>query len=146
MLVEQVESKWVDCFRRVFRMCEVTPGDRVAIVSECFSRQINVKLAELVLLDLGAAVFHVVVPTPPLKDPVAVRSTGSSPAIQANESVIAALRSSASVVACTVEGLLRARELTEIRSERARLMMISDDQPQIREHLIPDPALQQDVA
>lgn len=146
MLVEQVESKWVDCFRRVFRMCESNPGDRVAILSETLSRQINVKLAELALLDLGAAVFHVVVPTPPLKDPVAVRSTGSSPAIQANESVIAALRSSAMVVDCTIEGLLHARELKEILSEGARLMMISNEHPEILERLMPDPALQKKVA
>lgn len=146
MLVEQIENKWVDCFRRVFRLCEVQPGDRVAILSETLSRSINVKLAELALLDLDAQVFHVVLPTPRLQDPVAVRSTGSSPAIQGNESVLAALRSSAMVVDCTVEGLLHARELKSILSDGARVMMISNEHPEILERLMPDPALQKKVA
>ncbi len=146
MLVEQIENKWVDCFRRVFQLCEVQSGDRVAILSETLSRPVNVKLAELALLDLGAQAFHVVLPTPRLTDPVAVRSTGSSPAIQGNESVIAALRSSALVVDCTVEGLLHARELKAILQGGARLMMISNEHPEILERLMPAPALQEKVA
>lgn len=146
MLVEQIENKWVDCFRRVFQMCELRRGDRVAILSETLSRPINVKLAELALLDLEAQVFHVVLPTPRLSDPVAVRSTGTSPAIQGNESVIAALRSSTLVVDCTVEGLLHARELKSILADGARLMMISNEHPEILERLMPDAALQKKVA
>ncbi len=146
MLIEQVENKWVDCFRRVFLLCKLRQGDRVAILSETLSRPINVKLAELALLDLGAQVFHVVLPSPRLKDPVAVRSTGSSQAIQGNESVIAALRSSTLVVDCTIEGLLHSRELKSILSDGARLMMISNEHPEILERLMPDPALQQKVA
>ncbi|MCB5364284.1 peptidase M29 [Pusillimonas sp. CC-YST705] len=146
MLVEQIENKWVDCFRRVFQMCELRRGDRVAILSETLSRPVNVKLAELALLDLGTQVFHVVLPTPRLSDPVAVRSTGTSTAIQGNESVIAALRSSTLVVDCTVEGLLHSRELKTILSAGARLMMISNEHPEILERLMPDPALQKKVA
>ena len=146
MLVEQIEHKWLDSFRKVFALCAVMPGDRVAILSETLSRAVNVKLAELALLDLGAQVFHVVQPTPRQKDPVPVRSTGSSQAIAGNESVVAALRSSALVVDCTVEGLLHAAELTAILSGGARVMMISNEHPEILERLMPDPALQTKVA
>ncbi len=146
MLIEQVENKWLDCFRRVFRMCAVRPGERVAILSETLSRPVNVKLAELALLDLGARAFHVVLPTPPQRDPVAVRSTGSSFAIQENESVIAALASSAMVVDCTVEGLLHARELKQILAQGARLMMVSNEHPEILERLMPNERVQEKVA
>lgn len=146
MLVERMEYKWVDCFRKVFQLCELRPGDRVAILSETLSRQINVRLAEMALLDLGMRAFHVVLPSPRQTDPVAVRSTGSSPAIQGNESVLAALRSSVMVVDCTVEGLLHAPELKEILSEGARLMMISNEHPEILERLMPQAALQEKVA
>lgn len=145
MLVERMEYKWVDCFRKVFQLCELRPGDRVAILSETLSRQINVRLAEMALLDLGMRAFHVVLPSPRQTDPVAVRSTGSSPAIQGNESVLAALRSSVMVVDCTVEGLLHAPELKEILSEGARLMMISNEHPEILERLMPQAALQEKV-
>ena len=136
MLVEQIEHKWLDSFRKVFALCAVMPGDRVAILSETLSRAVNVKLAELALLDLGAQVFHVVLPTPLQKDPVPVRSTGSSQAIAGNESVVAALRSSALVVDCTVEGLLHAAELKAILSGGARVMMISNEQRQQKRLLV----------
>ena len=146
MLIEQVENKWLECFRQVFRMCAVQSGERVAILSETLSRPVNVKLAELALLDLGARVFHVVLPTPRLTDPVAVRSTGSSPAIQGNESVVVALASSALVVDCTVEGLLHARELKQILAQGARLMMISNEHPEILERLMPNARVHEKVA
>lgn len=145
MLTERIEQKWLDCFRQVFRLCAVQPGDRVAILSETLSRKVNVQLAELALLDLGAQAFHVMMPSPPQNAPVAVRSTGSSAAIGGNASVLAALRTSALVVDCTVEGLLHARELKEILSEGARLMMISNEHPEILERLMPNPALKKKI-
>lgn len=145
MLTERIEGKWIASFRRVFQLCEIKPGDRVAILSETLSRKINVHLAELALSDLQAQLFHVVMPSAPLSDPVAVRSTGSSPALQGNTSVLAALRTADVVIDCTVEGLLHAPELKNILSEGARLMMISNEHPEILERLAPDPALHQKV-
>lgn len=145
MLTERIEQKWLTSFRRVFRLCQLQAGDNVAILSETLSRAVNVHLAELALQDLGCRVFHVVLPSAPLKAPVAVRSTGSSPAIQGNEAVVAALRSSTLVVDCTVEGLLHAPELKSILSEGARLMMISNEHPEILERLAPNPALAEKV-
>ena len=145
MLVEQIEWKWLECFRKVFRMCEIQPQDRVAILSETLSRPVNVKLAELALLDLGAQAFHVVLPTPRQKDPVAVRSTGSSQAIQGNGSVVEALKTSVMVVDCTIEGLLHAPELRAILDAGTRVMMISNEHPEILERLMPDGRLDERV-
>lgn len=145
MLTERIESKWIQSFRQVFQLCQVNPEDRAVILSETLSRAINVQLAELALMDLGAKVFHVIVPSTPQTDPVAVRSTGSSPVIQGNESVLAALRSSSLVVDCTVEGLLHAPELKNILSEGARVMMISNEHPEILERLMPSLAVHEKV-
>jgi 2,5-dihydroxypyridine 5,6-dioxygenase len=82
MLVERIENRWIDVFERAFRLSAVEAGDEVAILSETQSRQINVHLAELALLRIGAKPFHLVMPTPPQDAPVPVRSTGSSVAIQ----------------------------------------------------------------
>lgn len=141
MLTESIERKWLACFRRVFELCAIGPGTSAVVLSETLSRQVNVKLSELALLELGAQVCHVVLPSPPLRDPVPLRSTGTSLALQGNRSAIAAMRSAEVVIDCTIEGLLHTRELGEVLSAGTRLMMISNEHPEVLERLMPDPAL-----
>ena len=50
--------------QRCFALCKVQPGEAVAILSESQSRPLNVELAELALLRLGARPFQLRVPTP----------------------------------------------------------------------------------
>ena len=63
MLADRIEGKWIDAFCETFARCAVKPGDCAAILSETQSRPLNVQLAELALLRLGARAFHIVVPT-----------------------------------------------------------------------------------
>ena len=145
MLVDRIEGKWIDVFARVFELCDLKPGDSVAILSETQSRAVNVQLAELALHRLGARAFHVTVPTPPQRAPVAVRSTGASDALQGLEPVIAACAASTMVVDLTVEGMLHAPELPAILKDGARLLMVSNEHPEALERLAPDPALEPKV-
>ncbi len=92
MFVDRIEAKWIDAFCEVFERCAVKPGDTAAILSETQSRQLNVHLAELALLRMGARPFHVVIPTPRNKQVVPIRSTGASEAIQKLGPVVAALQ------------------------------------------------------
>src|SRR6185503_6486548 len=126
----RLESKWIDAFRRVFEMCAVRAGDAVAILSETQSRQLNVRIAELAALGLGARAFHVVVPTPKQTSPVPIRSTGATDAIQGIEPVIAALGGAVLVVDCTIEGMLHAKELPTILKAGARVLMVSNEHPE----------------
>ena len=64
MLADRIEGKWIDAFCELFEKCKVKKGDTAAILSETQSRQLNVQLAELALLRIGARPFHIVVPTP----------------------------------------------------------------------------------
>src|ERR1700752_2924317 len=82
MLADRIEAKWIDAFCEVFERCAVKSGDTAAILSETQSRALNVHLAELALLRIGARPFHVVVPTPRNRQIVPIRSTGASEAIQ----------------------------------------------------------------
>jgi len=141
MLTDRIEGKWIDAFARTFELCQVKPGESVAILSETQSRPINVQLAELALQRLKARPFHVVVPTPPQTAPVPVRSTGASDAVQKLEPVVAALAASGMVVDLTVEGMLHAPELPSILKGGARLLMVSNEHPDALERLVPDPAL-----
>jgi 2,5-dihydroxypyridine 5,6-dioxygenase len=145
VLADRIEGKWIDVFARVFELCELRPGDSVAILSETQSRAVNVQLAELALHRLGARAFHVTVPTPPQRAPVAVRSTGASDALQGLEPVIAACAASTMVVDLTVEGMLHAPELPAILERGARLLMVSNEHPEALERLAPDPALEPKV-
>src|SRR5208337_5112410 len=106
MLADRIEGKWIDAFCDVLTSCGVKHADIVAILSETQSRALNVQLAELALLRLGAKPFHVVVPTAPNPYPVPVRSTGASEAIGGLKPVVAALAQAGFVVDCTLEGLM----------------------------------------
>ena len=145
MLVERVEGKWIEAFAETFRLCGITKGETAAVLWESQSRRVNVQLTDLALQRLGARVLHVGVPTPPQKVPVPVRSTGASDAIGGLEPVLAALASSSFVADCTVEGLLHAPELGAILAGGARVLMVSNEHPEILERLVPDRALKSRV-
>jgi 2,5-dihydroxypyridine 5,6-dioxygenase len=145
MLQERIEGKWIDCFARVFARCKVEAGEEVAILSESQSRPVIPQLAELALHRLGAKPFHIVIPTPPQKAPVPVRSTGATDVIQNIRPVVDALASATFVVDCTVEGMLHAPELPEILKGGARVLMVSNEHPEALERLEPDEALEAKV-
>ena len=145
MMQQRIEAKWIDAFANVFRLCGVQPGEVAAILSESQSRPVNVQLAELALQGLGARVFHVVLPSPRLQAPVPVRSTGASDAIGGLAPAVAALAGSGFVADLTVEGLLHAPELPQILGGGARVLMVSNEHPEVLERCAPDPALEAKV-
>ena len=138
MLRDRIEAKWIDCFEHVLRLCRVSAGDVIAILSETQSRQLNIHLAELALFRLGARPFHLCIPTPRQTAPAPVRSTGASQAIQQLRPVMAALTGVPMVVDCTLEGLMHAPELPEILKSGARVLTISNEHPEALERLRPD--------
>jgi 2,5-dihydroxypyridine 5,6-dioxygenase len=141
MFSDRIEHKWITAFCEVFARCAVKPGDSAAILSETQSRALNVHLAELALLQLGARPFHVVVPTPRTRHPVPVRSTGASEAIGNLTPVVTALSAAGFIVDCTLEGLMHARETKAILKAGARILVISNEHPEALERLAPDDAL-----
>src|SRR5579885_320582 len=145
MFADRIEGKWIDAFCEVFERCAVKRGDTAAILSETQSRELNVRLAELALLRLGARPFHLVLPTPRNRHPVPVRSAGASEAIGRLAPVVSALGQAGFVVDCTVEGLMHAPETPEILKAGARIMVISNEHPEALERMVPDPALEKRV-
>lgn len=146
MLVEKIEHKWLAAFVRTFTLCQVQAGEVVAILAETQSRRVNVELARLALESMGAKVFELTLTTPALSAPAPVRSTGASDAIAQLGPVVAALARVDLVVDCTVEGLLHAPELPAILKGAdgrvPRLLMVSNEHPEILERTVPDPALE----
>lgn len=143
MLADRIEGKWIDLFAEVFGLCKVRPDEPCAILSESQSRVLNVHLAELALLRLGARPFHVMVPTPRQSAPVPIRSTGASVALQGLDAAIAALAASSFVADLTLEGLMHAAELPRILKGGARVLYVSNEHPDVLERLRPSPADEQ---
>src|SRR5215468_6552486 len=142
MLADRIEDKWIDAFCEIFAKCAVKEGDTAAILSETQSRALNVELAELALLNMGARPFHIVLPSPRNSHPVPVRSTGASEAIGKLAPVLTALGHAGFVVDCTVEGLMHAAETPAILKAGARILVISNEHPEALERMAPDPALE----
>src|SRR6266567_1935631 len=145
MLADRIEAKWIDAFCEIFERCAVKAGDTAAILSETQSRALNVHLAELALLRMGAKPFHIIVPTPRNREIVPIRSTGASVAIQRLVPVVTALQQAGFVVDCTVEGLMHAVETPEILKAGARILNISNEHPEALERMVPDTALEKRV-
>jgi len=142
MFADRIEAKWIDAFCEIFDKCAVKRGDTAAILSETQSRALNVHLAELALLRIGARPFHLVVPTPRNRHPVPVRSTGASEAIGGLEPVVTALGQAGFVVDCTIEGLMHAPETPKILKAGARILVISNEHPEALERMVPDARLE----
>ncbi len=141
MLMDRIEHRWIEAFEKTLRRSGVSPDLPVAILAETQSRPINVHLAELALLRLGARPFHLQAVTPAQILPLPIRSTGASTALQTHPGLMAGLTAVPLIVDLTVEGLMHAPELGEILKSGTRVLTISNEHPDALERLVPDPAL-----
>ncbi|MBD3664954.1 peptidase M29 [Sulfitobacter sp. TSTF-M16] len=141
MLQERIEGKWLAAFRRVFALNGITEGTTVALISETQSRPVLIHLSELALYDLGASFCMLQMPTPPQTAPVPVKGTGTSLAIQHNRAAIEAMKQCEVIVDCTVEGMIHAPEWPEIEDAGARILVVTNEHPEILERTEPTAAL-----
>ena len=142
MLTDRIEPQWIEAFEAVLRLCRAAADEPLCLLAESQSRVLNLELSELAARRLGCRPFRLVVPTPPQRAPVPVRSTGASRALAGHPAALAALKASPLVVDLTLEGLLHAPELKEILAAGARVLMVSNEHPEALERLVPDPALE----
>jgi 2,5-dihydroxypyridine 5,6-dioxygenase len=135
---DRIEHHWIEAFEAVLRLCKAQPEETVCVLAESQSRALNCDLADLAARRLGCRTFRLTVPTPPAGR-LPMRSTGASRALQGHPSVLAALKASSLILDLTREGLLHAPELKEILASGARVLMVSDEHPEILERLVPQP-------
>jgi 2,5-dihydroxypyridine 5,6-dioxygenase len=133
---DRIEPQWLDAFEAVLRLCKAAPGEPVCVLAESQSRALNQDLCELAARRLGCRPFRVVVPTPPA-GAMPMRSTGASRALQRHPGALAALKASPLILDLTLEGLLHAPELKEILAAGSRVLMVSDEHPEVLERLVP---------
>jgi len=132
-----LEGAWIAAFVEVLQRCAVQPGDACAVLAESQSRPVLAQLAGLALQQTGARHFHVTLPTPPPVAAVPVRSTGASSVLAGQPAVVQALARCALVVDCSVEGLQHAAELPQILAGGARVLVVSNEHPEILQRCLP---------
>jgi 2,5-dihydroxypyridine 5,6-dioxygenase len=137
MLQERIEGKWLAAFRRVFALNGIGAGTAVALISESQSRPVLIHLSELALFDLGADFCMLQMPTPPQTAPVPVKGTGTSLAIAGNRAAIEAMKVVDVIVDCTVEGMIHAPEWPEIEESGTRILVVTNEHPEILERTEP---------
>ena len=137
MLQERIEGKWLASFRRVLALNGIGNSTQVALIYETQSRPVLAHLSELALYDLGADFCMIKMPTPPQTAPVPVKGTGTSLAIRHNRAAIEAMKQCEIVVDCTVEGMIHSPEWPEIEAAGARLLVITNEHPEILERTEP---------
>ncbi|MCH2438659.1 MAG: hypothetical protein MK182_06105 [Acidimicrobiales bacterium] len=136
----------IEAFSDHFARCAVTAGETAVVLAEADSRPELVEVATVALERLGARVATVVMPTPANPGPVPIRSTGASVALGGHRAAIAGLAAADFIVDCTVEGLLHAVERPEILAGGARVLMLSNEHPEVFDRVGHDPSMADRVA
>jgi 2,5-dihydroxypyridine 5,6-dioxygenase len=130
------EARWLAAFTDVLGRCGVKAGDACAVLAESQSRPVLVQLASLALQQLKARAFVLTVPSA-AAGAIPVRSTGASTVLAGHDAAVSSLSRCALVVDCTVEGLQHAAELPPILAGGARVLVISNEHPEILERCLP---------
>ena len=138
-MIEVLEPKWIACFEQSFRLSGVQAGDLIGVLSESQSRRVLVDLAEHALHRIGARPVTLSVASPELADPLPVRSTGATYSYDEYPEIMRALGACSLVVDCTVEGLLHSKARQELLGAGGRVLMISNEHPEVLERCMPDP-------
>ncbi len=141
MMIEQLEPKWIDCFEDFLRLSGVGDGDLIGVLAESQSRPVLVDLTEHALHRIGARAVRITVASPTLQDPLPVRSTGATYSYDAYPEIMQALGACSLVVDCTVEGLLHSKARQDLLGAGGRVLMISNEHPEVLERCKPDPAV-----
>jgi 2,5-dihydroxypyridine 5,6-dioxygenase len=126
-----VDAALIAAFAGVLARCGLERGDACTVLAEAHSRVALVDAARLALQQMGAYAATLEVASRAPKAPVPVRSTGASDALAGLDPVVQALAASTLVVDCTVEGLQHAAELPRILKGGARVLVISNEHPEI---------------
>lgn len=134
-MTRHTEWAWIERFAQQFTACGVREGETAVVLAERASRPALVETARLALQSVGAAVVVVEADTPVNPGPVPIRSTGASVAIAGHRATIAACAAADFVADCTVEGLLHAPELASILAGGARVLMVSNEHPEVFERM-----------
>ena len=140
-----IQKQWLDAFVSLFSLCNAKADEKIVVLIESHSRQVNVMLTELALQQLNLPFEMTRIETKPASCAPIVRSTGASNVLDGEPQIVDALCKADFIVDLTIEGLMHARPTPDILKSGARIMTISNEHPEILARLPLDPSLKDSV-
>jgi 2,5-dihydroxypyridine 5,6-dioxygenase len=140
-----IQKQWLDAFVSLFSSCNAKADEKIVVLIESHSRQVNVMLTELALQQLNLPFEMTRIETKPASCAPIVRSTGASNVLDEEPQIVEALCKADFIIDLTIEGLMHARPTPDILKSGARIMTISNEHPEILARLTLDPSLKDSV-
>jgi len=137
MLTDRIEARWISAFAQVFELCKMRSTERIVILSESQSSELNVHLAELALGQLGLSYYNIKVPTQSDVPGPIIRSTGACTALDDQPDAVSALLQTDVVIDLSIEGLMHSTQTASILKSGTRIMNISNEHPDVLSRLVP---------
>ena len=139
--MEKIQNHWKESFLELVQLCKINKDEKIIILTETISRDINFQLLETALKLANLAFTHIDIPTKPYKLEPIIKSTGASNILDGENQYISKLKKSDIIFDLSKEGLMHSKQTKEILSNGTRIMNISDEHPEILSRLKPEKKL-----
>ena len=139
--MDKIQTYWKESFLELVQLCKIKKDEKIIILTETISREINFQLLEAALKQTDLAFTHIDIPTKPYKLEPIIKSTGASNILDGENQYISKLKKSDIIFDLSKEGLMHSKQTKEILSNGTRIMNISDEHPEILSRLKPEKKL-----
>ena len=139
--MDKIQTYWKDSFLELVQLCKIKKDEKIIVLTETISREINFQLLEAALKQTDLTFTHIDIPTKPYKLEPIIKSTGASNILDGENQYISKLKKSDIIFDLSKEGLMHSKQTKEILSNGTRIMNISDEHPEILSRLKPEKKL-----
>ena len=139
--MDKIQTYWKESFIELVKLCKIKKDEKIIVLTETISREINFQLLEAALKQTDLAFTHIDIPTKPYKLEPIIKSTGASNILDGENQYISKLKKSDIIFDLSKEGLMHSKQTKEILSNGTRIMNISDEHPEILSRLKPEKKL-----
>ena len=139
--MDKIQNCWKESFLELVQLCKIKKDEKIIVLTETVSREINFQLLEAVLKQADLTFTHIDIPTKPYKLEPIIKSTGASNILDGENQYISKLKKSDIIFDLSKEGLMHSKQTKEILSNGTRIMNISDEHPEILSRLKPEKKL-----
>ena len=139
--MDKIHTYWKESFLELVQLCKIKKDEKIIVLTETISREINFQLLEAALKQTDLTFTHIDIPTKPYKLEPIIKSTGASNILDGENQYISKLKKSDIIFDLSKEGLMHSKQTKEILSNGTRIMNISDEHPEILSRLKPEKKL-----
>ena len=139
--MDKIQTYWKESFLELVQLCKIKKDEKIIVLTETISREINFQLLEAALKQTDLTFTHIDIPTKPYKLEPIIKSTGASNILDGENQYISKLKKSDIIFDLSKEGLMHSKQTKEILSNGTRIMNISDEHPEILSRLKPEQKL-----